>query len=117
MSRSFASRISPARASSASAIACRARSLAAVSAVASVRDAAFAWAQMSDTGAAVVAMTSRVLIASGRACDIYEHGEGAVLRRYREGEPCDTEREAAVMRRAFGAGVPVPRVHEVQADA
>jgi tRNA A-37 threonylcarbamoyl transferase component Bud32 len=62
-------------------------------------------------------MDSRVLIASGRACDIYEHGEGAVLRRYREGEPCDTGREAAVMKRALGAGVPAPRVLEVQPDA
>jgi tRNA A-37 threonylcarbamoyl transferase component Bud32 len=61
-------------------------------------------------------MRSRVLIASGRACDVFEHGEGAVLRRYREGEPCDPEREAAVMRHAEAAGVPVPRVLEVQPD-
>jgi tRNA A-37 threonylcarbamoyl transferase component Bud32 len=61
-------------------------------------------------------MTSRVLIASGRACDVFEHGETAVLRRYREGEPCDPEREAAVMRRAEAAGVPVPRVLEVHSD-
>lgn len=39
-----------------------------------------------------------------------------MLRRYREGEPCDTEREAAVMRRALDAGVPVPRVLEVHPD-
>jgi tRNA A-37 threonylcarbamoyl transferase component Bud32 len=62
-------------------------------------------------------MDSRVLIASGRACDIYEHGDGAVLRRYRAGEPCDTEREAGVMARALEAGVPVPRVLGVQPDA
>jgi aminoglycoside phosphotransferase (APT) family kinase protein len=71
---------------------------------------------MSDTEAAVVAITSRVPIASGRACDIFEHGEGAVLRRYRAGERCDPEREAAVMRRAHEAGVPVPRVLEVVPD-
>ena len=40
-----------------------------------------------------------------------------MLRRYREGESCDTEREAAVMRRAAAAGVPVPGVLEVQPDA
>jgi tRNA A-37 threonylcarbamoyl transferase component Bud32 len=62
-------------------------------------------------------MESRVLVAQGRACDIYEHGDGAVLRRYRDGEARDTEREAAVMRRAHEAGVPVPRVLEVHADA
>jgi tRNA A-37 threonylcarbamoyl transferase component Bud32 len=62
-------------------------------------------------------MEKRVLVASGRACDLFEHGEGAVLRRYREGEPCDTEREAAVMEQAHEAGVPVPRVLEVQPDA
>jgi tRNA A-37 threonylcarbamoyl transferase component Bud32 len=47
---------------------------------------------------------------------VFEHGEGAVLRRYREGEACDPEREAAVMRRAEAAGVPVPRVLEVLPD-
>jgi aminoglycoside phosphotransferase (APT) family kinase protein len=61
-------------------------------------------------------MTSRVLIASGRACDVFEHGDGAVLRRYREGEPCDPAREAAVMRRAEAAGIPVPHVLEIQPD-
>ena len=39
-----------------------------------------------------------------------------MLRRYREGERCDTEREAAVMRRAHEAGVPVPRVLGVEPD-
>jgi tRNA A-37 threonylcarbamoyl transferase component Bud32 len=40
-----------------------------------------------------------------------------VLRRYREGEPHDPEREAAVMRRAEAGGVPVPHVFEVHEDA
>ena len=62
-------------------------------------------------------MGKRVLLAAGRACDVYEHGEGAVLRQYREGEPCDPEHEAAVMRRAEAAGVPVPHVLEVHPDA
>ena len=39
------------------------------------------------------------------------------MRRYREGEPRDTEREAAVMRSAAAGGVPVPEVLEVQPDA
>jgi tRNA A-37 threonylcarbamoyl transferase component Bud32 len=78
---------------------------------------------MSDTEAAVVAIDPRVpavpgrLVATGRACDIFEYGDGAVLRRYRAGEPCDTEREAAVMRAAAAADVSVPRVLEVQPDA
>jgi Kae1-associated kinase Bud32 len=56
-------------------------------------------------------------VATGRACDVFEYGDGAVLRRYREGEPCDTEREAAVMRTAAAGGVRVPAVLEVQPDA
>jgi tRNA A-37 threonylcarbamoyl transferase component Bud32 len=55
------------------------------------------------------------LLASGRACDVFECGPGAVLRRYREaGDPVG---EAAVMRAAAEAGVPVPRVLEVRPDA
>src|SRR5688572_33343590 len=113
MSRSFASRISAERSSSAEASASSARFFDSEATVARLRDAAFACAQMSDTEAAVVAMASRVPIASGRACDVFEHGERAVLRRYREGEPCDPEREAAVMRRAEAAGIPVPHVLQV----
>ena len=56
-------------------------------------------------------------MAEGRACDVFEYGEGAVLRRYRPGEPCDTEREAAVMRTAAAGGVPVPKVLAVHPDA
>ena len=57
------------------------------------------------------------LVATGRACDVFEYGDGAVLRRYREGEPRDTEHEASVMRKAAAGGVPVPEVLEVQPDA
>lgn len=56
-------------------------------------------------------------MAVGRACDVFEYGDRAVLRRYRPGEPCDTAREAAVMRIAAAGGVPVPEVIEVQSDA
>jgi tRNA A-37 threonylcarbamoyl transferase component Bud32 len=48
---------------------------------------------------------------------VFEYGDGAVLRRYRADEPCDTAREAEMMRRAATAGVRVPRVLEVQPDA
>ena len=48
---------------------------------------------------------------------MFEYGDGAVLRRYRPGEPCDTEREAAVMRAAAAGGVPIPEVLEVHPDA
>jgi len=71
----------------------------------------------------VVAIGPRVpavpgrLLATGRACDVFEYGEHAVLRRYRPGEPCDTEREAAVMRTAAAGGVAVPEVREVHPDA
>jgi len=57
------------------------------------------------------------LLAAGRACDVFEYGDRAVLRRYRAGEPCDTEHEAAVMRQAAAGGAPVPEVLEVHPDA
>ena len=49
------------------------------------------------------------LLAQGRAADVFDLGDGTVLRRYRIDH--DTEREARVMARALEAGVPVPRVH------
>ena len=55
MSRSFASRISAERSSSAAASASSARSFVSVSSVASLREAAFACAQMSATDGVVVA--------------------------------------------------------------
>lgn len=48
------------------------------------------------------------LLAKGRAADVYDLGDGTVLRRYRE--PLDTGREAEVMRRVRAAGYPVPEV-------
>jgi tRNA A-37 threonylcarbamoyl transferase component Bud32 len=57
------------------------------------------------------------LIATGRACDIFEYGDRAVLRRYRSGEPHDTQHEATVMRNAAAGWVPVPEVLEVHPDA
>src|SRR5690349_15929575 len=50
------------------------------------------------------------LIAQGRAADVFEYGEGLVLRRYRT--DFDTADEAAIMRHAAAHGVPVPNVVE-----
>ena len=55
------------------------------------------------------------LIAAGRASEIFDLGDGRVLRRFRAGG--DPEREALVMRHAHDHGFPVPRVLEVRADA
>ena len=54
-------------------------------------------------------MTSE-LIARGRAADVYAHGDGLVLRRYRT--PHDCVYEAAVMKHARAHGYPVPEVVE-----
>ncbi len=59
--------------------------------------------------------TRRTLIASGRASEIFDLGDGRVLRRFKEGG--DPEREALVMRHVGRHGYPVPRVLEVTADA
>ncbi|CCK30448.1 hypothetical protein BN159_6069 [Streptomyces davaonensis JCM 4913] len=50
-----------------------------------------------------------ILIGSGRASDVYDIGEGWVLRRDREGYG-DGVAEAALMERLRGHGYPVPRV-------
>ena len=56
----------------------------------------------------------RRLIASGRSADVYEAGDGRVLRRYRDGRPADrVAREAEVMAHARAHGVPVPEVFDV----
>jgi aminoglycoside phosphotransferase (APT) family kinase protein len=55
------------------------------------------------------------LIAAGRASEIFDLGDGRVLRRFRAGG--DPEREALVMRHAHDHGYPVPRVLEVTPDA
>jgi tRNA A-37 threonylcarbamoyl transferase component Bud32 len=55
------------------------------------------------------------LIAAGRASEIFDLGDGRVLRRFKiAGNP---EREALVMRHARRRGYPVPRIHDVTADA
>jgi aminoglycoside phosphotransferase (APT) family kinase protein len=52
------------------------------------------------------------LIASGRAADVYDLGDGTVLRRYRTVHP-DLELEARIMRHVAERGFPVPTVHAV----
>jgi aminoglycoside phosphotransferase (APT) family kinase protein len=54
------------------------------------------------------------LIAAGRASDIFDLGDGRVLRRFKGGG--DAEREALVMRYARSQGYPVPDVLEVLDD-
>ncbi len=51
------------------------------------------------------------LIGVGRAADVYDVGGGRVLRRYRTEH--DAAPEAAVMRAARAAGVPVPEIFDV----
>jgi aminoglycoside phosphotransferase (APT) family kinase protein len=55
------------------------------------------------------------LIAAGRASEIFDLGDGTVLRRFKAGG--NPDREALVMRHALAAGYPVPRVVEVRADS
>jgi aminoglycoside phosphotransferase (APT) family kinase protein len=53
------------------------------------------------------------LIGTGRSADVFEHGRGEVLRRYRE--PRDTEREVAAMEAARAGGFPAPAARAVSA--
>ncbi len=50
------------------------------------------------------------LIGTGRAADVYDIGNGRVLRRYRTDH--DSTIEAAAMRAAWTAGYPVPEVYD-----
>lgn len=52
------------------------------------------------------------LIGSGRAADVYDLGDGTVVRRYRTPN-AGLEREAEVMRYVRSKGYPAPRVHAV----
>jgi aminoglycoside phosphotransferase (APT) family kinase protein len=55
------------------------------------------------------------LIAAGRASEIFDLGDGRVLRRFKTAG--DPEREALVMRHAARHGYPVPGVHDVTPNA
>src|SRR5919199_1803040 len=70
---------------------------------------------MSPTGGEAAAADGVArLIAAGRASEIFDLGDGRVLRRFKVGG--DPEREALVMRHARRRGYPVPDVLEVTAD-
>lgn len=51
-------------------------------------------------------------LAAGRDADVFELGDGKVLRRYRNGR--SSEREAEIMRQAAAHGYPVPAVYHVR---
>ena len=53
------------------------------------------------------------LLATGRRTDVYDLGDGRVLRRYRDASH-DAEVEARVMRHVAERGYPVPRVDEAE---
>ncbi|MEU4420154.1 phosphotransferase [Actinoplanes sp. NPDC024001] len=55
-------------------------------------------------------MTMPELLGSGREADVYAHGEGRVLRRYRDGG--DTAAEAEIMAWVARFDYPVPQVYE-----
>jgi aminoglycoside phosphotransferase (APT) family kinase protein len=59
-------------------------------------------------------MERGALIASGRDGDIFEFGDGLVLRKTRDGR--SIEHEARIMRYAADHGYPVPEVHDVRAN-
>ena len=52
------------------------------------------------------------LLAAGRDCDVFDLGDGTVLRRQRDGR--SLEGEAAVMAHARASGYPCPRVHRAE---
>jgi aminoglycoside/choline kinase family phosphotransferase len=55
-------------------------------------------------------MTSMRLIASGRDADVFDLGDGRVLRRHRDGRPAT--KQAELLRYAAAHGYPVPTVHD-----
>jgi hypothetical protein len=56
------------------------------------------------------------LVGSGRHADVYDLGDGRVLRRYRDASAV-ADREAGVMVHAWSHGVPVPEVFDVSGAA
>ena len=59
-------------------------------------------------------MEQGALIASGRDGDIFEFGDGLVLRKTRDGR--SIKHEARIMRYAADHGYPVPEIHDVRAN-
>ena len=52
------------------------------------------------------------LLAQGRDCDIFDRGDGTILRRSRQAY--DQAQEARLLEHAAQNGIPVPKVHELQ---
>lgn len=61
-------------------------------------------------------MTDLPLIGRGRAADVFDLGDGRVLRRYRTPHPGLAQREALAMRHLRAHGAPVPEVHTADGD-
>ena len=61
-------------------------------------------------------MTDFPLIGRGRAADVFDLGDGRVLRRYRTPHPGVAEREAIAMRHLRVHGAPVPEVFSAEGD-
>jgi len=61
-------------------------------------------------------MADLPLIGRGRAADVFDLGDGRVLRRYRTPHPGFVEREAVAMRHLHAHGAPVPEVFSAQGD-
>ncbi len=55
-------------------------------------------------------MTEMPLIGRGRAADVFDAGNGRVVRRYRVAQPGSVEREAIAMQYLRARGAPVPEV-------
>jgi len=55
-------------------------------------------------------VTAGALVGRGRAADVFDVGNGRVVRRYRGARPGTVEREALVMRHLRSCGAPVPEV-------
>jgi Ser/Thr protein kinase RdoA (MazF antagonist) len=55
-------------------------------------------------------MTKMRLIASGRDADVFDLGDGRVLRRHKDGRPAT--KQAALLRYAAAHGYPVPALHD-----
>ncbi len=61
-------------------------------------------------------MTDLPLIGRGRAADVFDAGNGRVLRRYRTPHPGLVEREALAMQHLRAHGAPVPEVFSADGD-
>ncbi len=61
-------------------------------------------------------MTDPPLLGRGRAADVFDLGDGRVLRRYRTPHPGVAQREATAMRQLRAHGAPIPEVYSADGD-